>query len=42
MANQMEDSLYDDQEAIKYIQSHLPQEAQGKFSDDDVLYISDI
>lgn len=41
MAEQLEDSLYDDMEAVRYIQSHIPQEAQGKFSDDDVLYISD-
>lgn len=41
MAEQLEDSLYDDMEAVRYIQSHIPQEAQGKFSDDEVLYISD-
>jgi len=41
MANQIEDNLYDDQEAVKYIQSHLPQEAQDKFTDDEILYISD-
>lgn len=41
MAEQIEDGLYDDQEAIKYIQNHLPQEAKDKFSDDDILYISD-
>lgn len=41
MENQVEDCLYDDQEAVKFIQSHLPQEAQGKFTDDEVLYISD-
>ena len=41
MAEQIEDGLYDDQEAVKYIQNQLPQEAKGKFSDDDVLYISD-
>lgn len=41
MSENIEDRLYDDQEAVKYIQSHLPQEAQGKFNDDEVLYISD-
>lgn len=38
---ELENMIYDDQEAIKFIQSHLPQEAQGKFTDDEVLYISD-
>lgn len=38
---ELENMIYDDQEAIKYIQSHLPQDAQGKFTDDEVLYISD-
>lgn len=41
MSENIEDRLYDDQEAVKYIQAHLPQEAQGKFTDDEVLYISD-
>lgn len=41
MNENIEDRLYDDQEAVKYIQSHLPQEAQEKFTDDEVLYISD-
>ena len=35
-------SLYDDEAAVRYIQSHLPQEAQGVFSDDDVLYVTDV
>lgn len=38
---ELENMIYDDQEAVKYIQSHLPQDAQGKFTDDEVLYISD-
>lgn len=38
----LENSVFDDQEAVKYIQANLPQEAKGKFSDDDVLYISDL
>lgn len=41
MANQIEDSIYDDDEAVKYIQGHLPQEVQGKYSDDDILLITD-
>lgn len=41
MAEQLEDSIYDDKEAVEYIQDHLPQEAKDKFTDDQVLYISD-
>lgn len=37
-----ETDFYDDDEAVKFIQSHLPQEAQGHFSDDEVLYITDL
>lgn len=40
--SELEDSVFDDAEAVKYIQSHLPQEAQGQFTDDEVLYISDV
>ena len=42
MAEQLEDNIYDDAEAVRYIQQNLPQEAQGKFSDDEVLYITDV
>lgn len=42
MSEQIENSIYDDQEAVDYIQAHLPQEAQGKFTDDEVLYITDV
>lgn len=38
---EMEDSIFDDAAAVKYIQEHLPQDARGKFTDDEVLYISD-
>lgn len=41
MADQIEDSIYDDEEAVRFIQSHIPQEIQGKYSDDDILLISD-
>lgn len=41
MANQIEDSIYDDDEAVRFIQSHIPQEIQGKYSDDDVVLITD-
>lgn len=42
MAEQLEDSIFDDAEAVKYIQEHLPHDARGKFTDDEVLYISDV
>ena len=38
----MEDKIYDDAEAVKFIQSHLPQELQGKYADDDILLMTDI
>ncbi|MEG1616484.1 MAG: hypothetical protein RR202_01515 [Bacteroidales bacterium] len=40
--SQMEDSVYDDQEAVKFIQNSLPQELKGTFSDDDITYITDV
>lgn len=42
MADQIEDSLYDDEEAVRFIQSHLPQEVKGKYTDDDIVLITDI
>lgn len=42
MADQIENSIYDDEEAVRYIQSHIPQEIQGKYQDDDILLISDL
>ena len=42
MEEPIENQIYDDDEAVKYIQEHLPQDARGKFSDDEVLYISDV
>jgi len=41
MADQIENSIYDDDEAVRFIQSHVPQEIQGKYTDDEVLLISD-
>ena len=38
----MEDKIYDDSEAVKFIQEHLPQEVQGKYTDDDILLMTDI
>lgn len=42
MADQLENSVYDDAEAVKFIQSHLPQEVQGKYTDDDITLMTDI
>lgn len=41
MAEQLEDNVYDDDAAVAFIQEHLPQDAQGKFTDGQILYISD-
>lgn len=41
MSEQLENNVYDDEEAVRYIQSHIPQEIQGKYQDDDILLISD-
>lgn len=38
----IEDSVYDDSAAIAFIQEHLPQDAKGKFTDDEVTYITDV
>lgn len=38
---ELEDSIFDDAAAVRYIQEHLPHDARGKFTDDEVLYISD-
>lgn len=42
MADQIEDNIYDDEEAVRYIQSHLPQEVQGKYADDDIVLMTDL
>jgi len=41
MADNFEDGLYDDEEAVRFIQSHIPQELQGKYTDDDIILITD-
>ncbi len=41
MADNLEDSLYDDEESVRFIQSHIPQELQGKYADDDIVLITD-
>ena len=40
--SQLEDSVYDDQEAVKFIQNNLPQEYKGMFSDDEITYMTDV
>lgn len=39
---EMENSIYDDAEAVKFIQERLPQEVKGKYTDDDIVLITDI
>lgn len=39
---ELEDSIYYDDDAVRFIQEHLPQEAKGHFTDDEVLYITDV
>ena len=39
---EIEDLIYDDQDAVNFIQNNLPQELKGKFSDDDITYITDV
>ncbi len=36
------DFEYDEVESVKFIQNYLPQELKGKFSDDDICYITDL
>ena len=40
--SQMEDFVYDDQEAVKFIQNSLPIDLKDKFTDDDITYITDV
>ena len=42
MADKIENSVYDDQDAVKFIQAQLPQDVKGKYTDDDILLITDI
>lgn len=39
---EMENSIYDDAEAVKFIQARLPQEVQGKYTDDDITLMTDL
>ena len=42
MADNIENNVYDDEEAVKFIQARLPQEVQGKYTDDDITLMTDI
>ncbi|MDR0748557.1 MAG: hypothetical protein LBF62_03160 [Tannerellaceae bacterium] len=33
---------YDEEESVKFIQNHLPQDLKEKFNDDDILYLLDL
>lgn len=33
---------YDEDDSLKFIQDHLPEEMQGEFSDDEINYIVDL
>ena len=37
-----QDFIYDDDEAVKFIQNHLPQDYKEKFNSDDINYIIDL
>ncbi|MDR1115629.1 MAG: hypothetical protein LBL33_05700 [Tannerella sp.] len=37
-----QDFLYDDDEAVEFIKNYLPEELNGKYSDDDINYIIDL
>ena len=40
--NKEQDLIYDDDEAVKFIQNYLPQDLKEKFSLDDINYIIDL
>ncbi len=42
MADNIEKNVYDDDDAVRFIQARLPQEVKGKYSDDDIQLITDI
>ena len=41
MSENLENSIYDDEAAVRFIQLHIPQELQGKYTDDDIVLITD-
>jgi hypothetical protein len=40
--NEDDDFLYDDDDAVRFIQKNLPEELQNKFNDDAIHYIIDL
>ncbi|OJU56127.1 MAG: hypothetical protein BGN96_14965 [Bacteroidales bacterium 45-6] len=42
MANDNPALNYDEDDAVRFIQKHLPQEMKGKFTDDEINYVIDI
>ena len=40
--NEEQDLIYDDDEAVKFIQNYLPQELKKQFSNDDINYFIDL
>lgn len=39
---ELEDSIYDDEAAVNFIKNQLPVEAKDKFTDDEIVYITDV
>ena len=42
MSEQDDAFAYDEDEAIRYIRNVLPQDIKEKYSDDDIMYITDV
>lgn len=42
MSTELDSIIYDEDDAVKYIQNYLPQELKGKFSNDEINYVIDI
>ncbi|MDD2437483.1 MAG: hypothetical protein PHF73_04330 [Massilibacteroides sp.] len=42
MSDKEKEMLYDEDDAVKFIQNYLPQELKEKFSDDEINYIVDL
>lgn len=40
--SEKEDFNYDEEDSVKFIRNHLPQELKENFSDDDINYIVDL
>lgn len=42
MSTELDPIIYDEDDAVKYIQNYLPQELKGKFTNDEINYVIDI